>query len=685
MPFTKKPQTTTTASPPPTTQPTELVKIAETVVSSPHKSKLPATAAEQTAKKPQGKPNNATAAAKRPTTPAAPSATTTSPVTQVPVEKTKVSTAAVPFTPALAFRRRPGDGKHRVTTAAPISSTTSASTTPAPTTLEESTTLPSTLPDDAVTTTKRPKRPSSGNKKNKKKKKNRRRRPTKKTTTAVATTKPESKIGHDGNMSKPGQNGISTKIYNYLAREVMPSVSVGIIGLVVTAGLAGLFLYPFGGGVAARRHDEHLGPHSRLPPDRNYYYERDYPPMATEGSTNNGKAEEEVIGQVFAGMQHQPETRFGYGPPIYGGGNSGPPDAQYSDSYDKAQLGSSSEPEEERPGEGEVKTYADPSPISSVSDSLQKTRYDIATPIEQVDITYPPTKKEESPYVVGSIAADDASRYLYTGDANATVENAEEGANAKAAASRYSVRVSGESGQVAVGYGAQSGATGSVENAELGSSLELSYTGSGGAQPRRLKAQRRRRRQVTANLLDSKQNELDGPVPEDKRVYFTSTTPETTTEMPTTVPATDEAPTTVHSAGKEVVVEVVTSSTSVPSTTMKTPSSMEFVPPVQSTDDPLASLVSLFKRLAEYKLRLGANFLRGTSDVVTRYLGGVARRMEAAVAHLNDGNRSQRRVRRWEPFHIPSPSTTPKYQGAQTTSRTKHILKKATLTKTKWQ
>lgn len=198
-------------------------------------------------------------------------------------DKTKVSSASVPFSPAISFRRKPVQGQpiqalpEQQKVAKPVAAALkTTSTTPAPTTTtptpEELTTLPPTQTEIATTdadlsaytttmptvTTKKPKRAgSTSSKKKKKKKKNktRRRRPTKKTsaTSATSTVAPESKIGNELNGTKVGQNGISTKIYNYLAREVMPSVSVGIIGLVVTAGIAGLFLYPFGGGIAARR------------------------------------------------------------------------------------------------------------------------------------------------------------------------------------------------------------------------------------------------------------------------------------------------------------------------------------------------------------------------------------------------------------------------------------------------
>ncbi|KAJ8952051.1 hypothetical protein NQ318_010961 [Aromia moschata] len=65
------------------------------------------------------------------------------------------------------------------------------------------------------------------------------------------------------------QNAISTQLYNYLAREIMPTVGVGLVGLMVTAGLASYFLYPFG---AARRTYEV----DRKDKEGSYYYSDDY-------------------------------------------------------------------------------------------------------------------------------------------------------------------------------------------------------------------------------------------------------------------------------------------------------------------------------------------------------------------------------------------------------------------------
>ncbi|KAG8243262.1 hypothetical protein J6590_048406 [Homalodisca vitripennis] len=149
-----------------------------------------------------------------------------------------------------------------------------------------------------TTTTKRTRKPGT---KKRKKNKNRRRRPSKKPDGVV-----ESKITEENNSTRIAPSGsrpLSTRIYNYLSREIMPTVGVGIVGLVLTAGLAGLLLYPFGGGVAARRTYEKSPSPS---PDGHMYYYNEY---NSNGEVDNGQPEETVFGQVLAGMQ-QTENKY---------------------------------------------------------------------------------------------------------------------------------------------------------------------------------------------------------------------------------------------------------------------------------------------------------------------------------------------------------------------------------------
>ncbi|XP_062563989.1 mucin-2-like [Armigeres subalbatus] len=85
--------------------------------------------------------------------------------------------------------------------------------------------------------------------------------------------------------SKP----MTTQIMNYLSREVMPTVGVGLVGLMITAGLASYFLgSPL--TAALRRSDE-----TNRKDDVYYSNIEDY-------ATSDGQNEEEVFGKLIAGM-----------------------------------------------------------------------------------------------------------------------------------------------------------------------------------------------------------------------------------------------------------------------------------------------------------------------------------------------------------------------------------------------
>lgn len=137
-------------------------------------------------------------------------------------------------------------------------------------------------------TTKKPKRTSNKRKKNK----NRRRKP------ATSTVKPdieeaESKINNSTKLASkvpPKDKPITTQIYNYLSREVMPSVGVGLVSLAGIVGLASYFLYPFS-NVVRRAYDTN---------DRkdDLYYQNGESYATDDG----GQSEEEMLGKVLAGM-----------------------------------------------------------------------------------------------------------------------------------------------------------------------------------------------------------------------------------------------------------------------------------------------------------------------------------------------------------------------------------------------
>lgn len=140
---------------------------------------------------------------------------------------------------------------------------------------------------------------STSLKKKKKKKNKNKRKPVK-----ISNDDAQSKIDEQSTKITPGRP-LSTRIYNYLAREVMPNVGVGLVGLMLTAGLAGLLLYsPLGGAaiplVPLRRTDSHAHGHSH-----------GHNPSYVPPETDNSQPEEQVFGQVLSGMSygHNPYGR----------------------------------------------------------------------------------------------------------------------------------------------------------------------------------------------------------------------------------------------------------------------------------------------------------------------------------------------------------------------------------------
>lgn len=178
------------------------------------------------------------------------------------------------------------------TTLAPTVTNSSSSTT---ITVQNSTEVTQVITDSDNSTVK-----STSLKKKKKKKNKNKRRPIK-----TSNDDPQSKIDDQSTKITTLGRPLSTRIYNYLAREVMPNVGVGLVGLVLTAGLAGLLLYsPLGGAaipmIPLRRTDSHALVHSNV-------HSAGYVPHETD----NSQPEEQVFGQVLSGMSygHNPYGR----------------------------------------------------------------------------------------------------------------------------------------------------------------------------------------------------------------------------------------------------------------------------------------------------------------------------------------------------------------------------------------
>lgn len=146
--------------------------------------------------------------------------------------------------------------------------------------------------DSATTTENSQESTTEKKKKNKKKKnKNRRRKPSNKNATDVELK---------NNVQKNPKQPVGAQLYNFLSREIMPTVGLGLVGVLVTAGLAGLLGYnPFvAGNLPIRRTYESQHGYS---PNNYYNYNTDY--------NDGGQSEEVLFREVLSGMPE--ESRYG--------------------------------------------------------------------------------------------------------------------------------------------------------------------------------------------------------------------------------------------------------------------------------------------------------------------------------------------------------------------------------------
>lgn len=141
------------------------------------------------------------------------------------------------------------------------------------------------LPQDRSPATKKPQK-NNISLKNKKK-------PAKKNNKVTSVTKQPSKI-----KEKP----ISTTIYNYLSREVMPSVGFLGAGILLT-GIASYFLSPF--GALRRSYDEATDRQDNID---NIYSVNNEEYAGDNG--DNGQHEEEVFSKFLAGMPYRDVPRY---------------------------------------------------------------------------------------------------------------------------------------------------------------------------------------------------------------------------------------------------------------------------------------------------------------------------------------------------------------------------------------
>ncbi|XP_014289501.1 uncharacterized protein [Halyomorpha halys] len=446
---------------------------------------------------------------------------------------------------------------------------------------------------ETTTTTKRTRRPST---KKKKKNKNRRRRPSKPEETA------ESKITQDNNLvsnkidpSRP----ITTRIYNYLAREVMPTVGVGIVGLVLTAGLAGLFLYPFGGGIARRNYEKGTG-------HQHHYYYNDYVPHRED---HTKPAEDKIFNPISPSLNHN----------------------SYMSSYDskynnKFRYESDySQPVNGYAGSSEYSTLPDSVKNSDFSLTDSNKYYSMDPVSSQYKLTDIDKYKDEGNY---------PSFTEYTSYTNAASVGTR-GSYEKVEVSQNDTKEEDKSDKSQPEFSALVG-TPQFTNTDFVGSVSL--TGSYGTDTQRTGALASehgpRALRNTRDVHDDFNNEID-------------VTDEKILKQSPIIPSTEISKVEVTTEEKTTVTDVSTESPSPDETTtqfnfmnMFTEENEKEPPPQNSSFDNPGGFIGFIKRLAQLKLKIGISLLRSTSEVVQKYFDNVAARMEEAVRHLEKRRRS---------------------------------------------
>lgn len=603
-----------------------------------------------------------------------------------PVKKVAVSTT----TPTILTRRRPitlnpTPPTRQVYHAVP---TTSFKLESSPIEAETSTTEANKEENKST------RRPTTNKKK--KKNKNRRKRPTKDAEGA------ESKV-EETSVSPPStkienNRPLSTTFYNYLAREVMPSVGVGLVGLVLTAGLAGLFLYPFGGGIARRNYDK--GP-SHIADHQMYYY-NSYTPQP-ERDHAGGQPEETMFGQVLSSMDQNSfrPTRLD----SYSANNKYRYDSQdymhkdadyavngYAGSSDYSTL-----PDSVKNSDYEVKSdyspklpdYAaktadyslkteyskTPDYAIKTNDYSGKTDYSVHDSVKSTEYNLPEASKYYS--------MDPISSHYKLTESSSQIDNFKHEEQAYPSLTEYQSYTNAASVGTVDSYANDdkndttppigedksdksqphfSALVGSPQFTNTDFVGSVSLTGGYGAHedmrhrtglavaaehgPRNMKIEEKAKSRKRRDVHDDFSNEIDGG---DDKPKPKPSTESPTTEATSTAAYIGESTTMSAKYGVSLTEENAPNTESAPeSTTLPNKdgsSEKDSLPPsdqsnpIQNTPNS-GGFLDFITRLAHMKLKIGISLLRTTGETLTRYMDIMAKRMEEAVRTMEKRQRT---------------------------------------------
>lgn len=479
--------------------------------------------------------------------------------------------------------------------------------------------------NSTIETTTKKKKTSNGKKKKKNKKK-------KKTETGIEAKNPE--------------QAVSSQIYSFLSREIMPTVGLGLIGVALTAGLASFLGYnPFGSTTVPLRRTYESN-HGYTP--NNYYnYNSDY--------GDGGQSEEVLFREVLSGMPEGSRYRISQGnsgyqenykrqdqiydsnkTPVYsvpqsnnkyvsekntGGANydssNYPQDYSYSSNYDAAEDKYTNDYKEKFPvytrETGTSFVYPETTGLTSADKALGNDDRSSQNVNNEKYGSNKAETIERQPEALYRVASESDLQYR---NGESTIQ----GTNSQSSWHRI-----GAPSDAVKYYPALEPGPRSLDLSKLEKEVMKQKSRSKRAADSVIQRIARKR----TNKQSDNENEVDfdDPISDQKVEEQVSEELTTTTAAPTTT-STEIQEVSSTTLGEEKEAMTTTTEEIKDGDLTESDSADDQVIEPVSPGSSASSVMEVLRRLAEFKLKLGLNFLRSTTDLFSKYLNDIQKRVD---------------------------------------------------------
>lgn len=410
---------------------------------------------------------------------------------------------------------------------------------------------------------------------------------------------------------KQPKQPVGAQFYNFLSREIMPTVGLGLVGVLVTAGLAGLLGYnPFvGQNLPVRRTYESQHGYN---PNANYYgYNSEY------SDTDGGKNEEVLFREVLSGMPE--DAKYGMPP-----ADVSYPESQLYNSQEQAYDANKNPGGTASKKDEKADSYAAP----------YGSQYDAYTNKEHIGSKYPVYSADSFTYPEKSTTEKFKASAKYSEDE--TIEKQPEALYR--VSSDYSDTSSPEGTNTDTAWHRIGSAMDYPTHMEPGPRRldldKMTEKLTDSSVHKRTKRSpdgilarivRRSNEVVNINLEDERENEIDL---DDGSPQAPAATTESVVQEATTLESSTDS--IISEKQKSTTTEASVSGTEGD----QQPSLIDSFPSESSsTSEKPPSLMDVLRRLAQFKLRLGINFLKATTEAFGKYLEGVQQRVEDSMAN----------------------------------------------------